>query len=181
MPGQSLIKGFLSYSGDGIISTSYADDYIVRGNAWSISMVTTLSASGSVSFLLTPSTAHSYFIPPIGLQAEDEKVLLKIYEDGNYSGGTPVTLINRNRNSTATFSGTLTTSSSGASKGTKIIEHAAFASSEKHSTSVNAQAGGSGALILNSNKKYYVEIENSSTSDQTDIEYDAIIFEIGDI
>ena len=167
-----------SFSRDAFVNTTYSDDYIVRGYAYTLAKVQTLGSSATINFALTP-TAEGFFlfVPPLSVVSQDEYVQIKVYEGGDYSGGTAITPINRNRNSSNTFQSSLTTGATGTDKGTLLITHAAFASSGPAGSSVPDTGGGSDSLILNSSKKYLVEIVNQVAS-ATDVEIDVTLYEI---
>lgn len=110
------------------------------------------------------------------LKSSAEQIVMRIYEGTDYTGGDTVSLFNRNRNSANTLQSALTVGATGTDKGTNFITHAVFASST--GANIRPQSGSSTAsVIIDTSKKYLVEIENTEAS-ATDVELSIIIFEI---
>lgn len=103
MEGHFLDKGvpnsIRSFSKDGIVTTSYSDDYIVRGRGFQIARRFTLS-TGITKFALDPTglTAENkqMFILPLSHKVTDGPVYIKTYKVDEYTGGTVVPSIDLN-------------------------------------------------------------------------------------
>lgn len=175
---RNWFENILAFTKNGIVATTYADDSIVRGAAFSRSDVIDLPASGTVSFLFDATAfvdEYVYFVPPIYFKSSETEVNLIVYEDTDYAGGTIVPVYDRNRRSGNTISANLTVGATGTDKGTPIIKHAAFAASQGNVQ--NSASGGSvNPIILDSAKAYLIELENIEAS-ATRVEYDVTVFE----
>ena len=116
---------------------------------------------------------------PLLIKSGSEYVKVHIYENTNYSGGASVNAYNVNRLSNDTYGFIITSGATGTSKGTEFITRAVFGSggASPVGADVSRESGGSNPTIMNPAYNYLVEIENM-TSDSTDIEYNADIFEI---
>jgi len=175
---EQLIVRSASNSFDAMKMTTYADDYIVQGKSFTVNGITTINAETILNFLIKPGTSVSMFVLPFTIKSQSTYIQVRIYEDTDYTGGTAVSATNRNRISTNTLQATITTGATGSDKGDLIISHAIFGSSLPQGTAYSGAGGSANAFILDSSKKYLVEIENTDGSNSTVVEYNAPIYEI---
>lgn len=105
MEGNFLDKGIpnsvRSFSKDGIVTTSYADDYILRGQGFQIARRFTLG-TGITKFILdTTGLADAekiMFLLPVTHKVTDGPVYVTTYKVNAYTGGTEVPSIDLNEN-----------------------------------------------------------------------------------
>lgn len=165
-----------SFSEDGLIATSYADDYTTRGLHFLINKRETLGSEVTLTFLWDlSSVTGTFLLEPFALKSEDTKVTIKVYEGTDYTGGVAETSFNINRASSNTANATLNRGATGSDKGTLIREHVAFASGQ----GVNSNPAAINAININifdTSKNYLVEIINEENS-ATDIEWSNSWFE----
>ena len=130
---------------------SYPHHEIHGGNGYSASKKFTHGAGASPNILIvTPDTTkYAHLVFAIISNAVVEAT---IYEGTDYTGGSALAAVNRNRNSANTSVLTLTTDATGASKGTAIWTFKAGANKEI------VQAGNERLeFILKQNTKYLIE------------------------
>ena len=169
----------LSSSRDGLLTTSYADDYIVRGNAFKVNDFFDVAGGASISFTLDPTALTSdqfVFILPITIQSSEERVEFRIYENTDYTGGAVKQYYNANRNFPDSYDFVVHQGTSGTTEGTELQKHVVFASSQGINES-SGQGGSSNALMLNTDYVYLFEITNLG-SGSTTVEYDTTIYQI---
>lgn len=168
-----LLNNILSDDEKAIVSTSYADDGVVKGQAFNLNDVITVPGSTTLYFLLDLSALGSKvaFTMPIFLEAFSEDVCVYIYEGTDYSGGTPLTPYNLNRLSSNTPSMVVTAGATGTVLGTELRHHRIAASNKNPGQRTTLPF-----LILNHSKKYLLVVENQTAVD-TLFEYDLTIFE----
>ncbi len=167
----------LDNSGKGLIATTYHDDYITKGRKYSIESVATIPAETAVNFLLNLSAVESdygIYVLPIEVSSESENIVIRIYEETDYSAGTVIPLRNVNRTKSDTTKSIVTSGATGSDKGLLFRTHEVFASSQGNVT--NSGSGGGSAIILDTNKNYLVELENTGNG-STKIDYSFSIFE----
>ena len=165
----------LSFSKNGIVNTTYADDEIVRGNGHTIVKSQTLAGETTINFLIDMSNVSvnkGVFILPCVISSSDQQVEFRFYEDTDYAGGTPVDTFNPNRNFSDSKETILKTGSTGSDKGDLLITRNAFANHKD-----SAKSSAYSFLILDKSKKYLAEFENLSASD-TIIDYSTMLFEV---
>jgi len=171
---QGKILNSLSYSKSGVVATSYNDDGIVRGQGHAIASSVTIAGSTTINFLLDLSGVDEdkfVFVLPVSVNSGTEDVKLMVYESTDYSGGTPVTTFNPNRNSSDTKQFAITAGATGSAKGSALIERHAFSS--KHFSSESSSYS---FLILDKTKNYLVELENLGNA-ATIVDYSTVIYE----
>lgn len=172
----------LSSSKDAIITTSYEDDYAVRGYEWTLNGVTDLAAGVKLNFLLDMSLVpegNAVFAIPPTVKSSDSEVTLNIYEGTDYTGGVaPVPDIwNRNRISPQAKNFVVTANAAGSVLGLNLSQHGAFgAGGGFFGTSSSDEGGSARPLILDRTKKYLLVLEN--LGGDTRIDYESLLFEI---
>ncbi len=91
---QATLGQVLSYSKDGIVVTSYADDHIVRGNCFQIQRIITISDSAPTYIVLDTSALVALnkrlFIMPLILSTAGGHCKVETYPITSYTGGTEV-------------------------------------------------------------------------------------------
>ena len=170
------VKNCLSGDGSGFVTTTFGDDYAFRGNGFTINNHITMAGSQTLNFLIDMSNVDSQktvFSLPIFVASGSNKVVVKVYEGADYSGGTPITAFNINRNSETALQTVITAGASDdvGGKGTQFRTHVAFASNK-----VSEQSTGLSFIVLNKAQKYLIELVNSEAT-TTDVEYDSILYE----
>ena len=169
----------LATSLDGYVTTSYADDNRVRGNAYMANDVFDLPGGATVAFALDPSALNEtegVFILPVNLQSSAEEIRYKIYEADNYTGGVVKQYYNANRNASDSYDFIVYQGVTGYETAVVLQIHSVFASSQGANESASS-GGSSNALILNNAKVYIFEVENLGTGTTT-VEYDTTIYQI---
>ena len=174
------ITGVNSNAGNGLITTSYAEDALNKGQEWYAGAVVDLASEGILNFLLDFSEVpanREIRIFARNVSSSEEEIRFRIFRDTDYTGGDAVTVFNRNtitaEQDEKNF--VITSGATGTDKGTQYPELVAFAS--------NSFLGGNnpGALSVNILKldtsvNWLLEIENVGTGTTT-VFYEGIIFE----
>lgn len=176
------INGVNSFSEDGIITTTYANDYSTRGNNFMFVNTASIAGETTVNFLIDLSSVPSdntIFVETISLISSASEVSMCIYEGADYTGGTTVTGYNANRNVSDSYNFVVTTGAtdSGSGKGTLIRKKSAFGSTGVAHTTAGGTAIDDKFVILNNTKKYLIELTNEGT-DATKVSYSVNTFEI---
>lgn len=162
----SIHKAQASFSEDAVLTTSYLDDNIVSGRIFDIGITVQMTATTPIYFtseLTDPSAINALFLLPIEVNPTEGYVILNIYEDTLYTGGTVVTPTNRNRSSGITPKVTVKTGATGVDKGNLLsITHVYGVAG------TNQSAGGgdgvtSNSLVLDLTKRYLYEFTCSET------------------
>lgn len=155
-----------SFSGDGLVVTSYLDDNIVKGNVFSITLAQSFTASTPIYFTsnyATPGNVNAVFLLPILLTPSAGTALFKIYEDTEYAGGTALIPIDRNRTTANSSEITVLSGATGSTAGTLLFTY--LFGTDSAGGPFGASGGGAGsssnAIILDKTKKYLYEIETS--------------------
>ena len=180
---QTILSGQSSTTGNAILTTTYSDDYGVRGCHYICNCVESIAANTTKSILLDLSVISEnkqVFILPFTGQSGNEEVRITFYEDTNYSGGTTKRCININRTSDNVKGFTLTEGATGSTKGDILTEHVAFGSSASFGpfgSSTAGTASGSAPLLLDTTLKYLITFENTGDT-ATTFECNINIFEI---
>lgn len=169
-PSGGLLNSQLSSSKDAVLTTNYLDDYIVRGNVFSVSLAQAFTAGTAIYFtseISAPDELTAAFLLPIQANPTEGFLILNIYEDTEYTGGTPITPVNRNRNSSNTAKTTVLAGATGATEGT-LIYTGVFGSAASGGFFGGSSGGGTGnsanSIVVDMNKKYLYELTNSETA-----------------
>jgi len=170
-----------SYSEDAVLTTSYADDYTIRGNHFLINKIETIAKETTKTFLVDQSgitEGNQIILDPFIFSANGADVQINIYEDTDYTGGTPITnIMNISRVSDITPEVVFKAEPTGSDKGTLIREHIAFSTG----LGVNVTAGirtGIAITVIDPTVNYLVEIINADTVNSAISEYNISWFEI---
>ena len=151
----------LSYSKNGIVSTSYRDDFIVKGKSFFRENVIT-AAVGTDYYVMdaTACDCEKVFKLPVKVNPAVGTVLLTVYEGTDYTGVTTLPLLNRDRTSSATTKITLKDTGTGTDKGTEIqkVLYGVDATRQSAGGGTNISAN---ALILDRTKKILLEVTYS--------------------
>lgn len=165
MPNAKSLLTPQSFSDDGVLSTSYLDDNIVKGNVYTITLVPQINTT-TVYFTSEVSAGQELdfiFLLPLNFSVETGTLVVNIYEDTDYTGGSLLNIVNRNRTSPNTSKLDVKQGATGATKGTLLY-------SKLYGTSAfgGAVGGGSGvtsnSIILNTSKRYLYELTTSENS-----------------
>lgn len=165
------ILGTLSFSQDALLTTDYANDFIVRGFAYNIERSITLAGNSSINFLLTPANGKNIIFFPISIEAKDSDVKLSLYEGTNYAGGSILTPYNLNRLSPNAAEVSVRSGASGSNLGDLLLERCSFAERKSSGSMIEGHI-----TILDSSKKYLVILENM-TATEAKISYSALFYE----
>jgi hypothetical protein len=173
-----------SYSGDAVLTTTYADDFTTRGASFLFEKNITIASGGTALVLFDYTTYEPtkeqigqvfIFPPTFGTTAGPVKV--NLYRDTNYTGGTEFNAVNPNTLVAKSTSGTtLTIGPTGTTKGTLAMEY--LVGEQSHG---NVSGGGSTAglsfFVRDNTKKSLVEIVNLAGAEIT-FHYGQIFYEI---
>lgn len=161
-----VLLNALSTSKDGIIATTYKDDYINRGNCFSISNNFEISAAATRYIALDPTGYEGFAVVvfPPKFQTTYGYVTVNILIDTDYTSETELTLINRNANSSNTAKTKLYDNATGDIEGTSF-------SQDLVGYGVTNQSSGGGTnvfhepLWIDKTKRYALKIQNNSGKD----------------
>jgi hypothetical protein len=171
-----------SKSGDAIKVTSYADDFVSRGNAFLMEKNFDIVAGATINLLFDYTTfvhderkgeiGHVYVLPP-NFGATTGPVSIILYRDTNYTGGTPITLYNPNTLAAKLQSATtITQGATGVTKGTLTLQY--LVGGDKGQSGLST---GLSFFIRDNTKRSLVEITNHSNQTVT-FHYGQLLFEI---
>ena len=173
-----IMENVSSTTGGAIITTDCPTDYIVRGRSISCNAIIEIDRGTIANFLLDMTNVpvtDGVIVLPISFQSKSSDVRLKIYEDTDYTGSTSFSCINNNRLSTFAPDFTINRNVTGSYKGVLLKERIAFAATQGNVTTSGGSIAGK-LLILDTTKKYLLELENTGTAD-TIVEYNLNIFQ----
>ena len=168
---ESKLVASSSFNGDAVKTTSYNDDYRVRGNCFFADFFFTLGNTATKFFMFNPvgiTNDKKCFVLPIKVSTTDSPLKINVYEDTDYTAGTVTSLKNANRNSLITAQSILSEASAGATKGTLLAGFIVGVAGIPAALS-GGTASNSNPIILDTSKKYLVEIIN------TDVESDVSV------
>lgn len=159
-----------SYSKDAVLTTTYQDDYIAKGNAYQVQRrITSIPTTGTYKIVLdlsSLSSAKVAFILPINMSATGGPVYIKTYKITTYTGGTafPTNKLNTLTSNTNTAQGVVKhgiTSTDIAGDDLREYELGATGNPQQ----VNRSGGATGAapLIVPAGTKICLEIDNNYT------------------
>lgn len=115
-----------SSSGDAVLTTDYASDFIFQGVEFLVQKNFTIAASGSLLILVDFTTYtgldRTIVIKPASYCTTFGPVIVNIYRGTDYSGGTPMPAYNLNTKIGGTSKTTFTEGPTGVSKGTATQE-----------------------------------------------------------
>ena len=171
-----------TFDGKGIVTASFEDDYITRGNRFEFTGKISLGASGSQKFLVDLSSVPKgkfIYVTPVVFESSATEVDFILYEDTDYTGGTSVTGYNRNRNFGDTYNFVVTTGATGSDKGTAILTRTAFGSTAAPGLGSTSRSGvATAAIVLDTSKNYLVEFVNIDTGTATKVTFDEAVYEV---
>ena len=159
------IEDILSFSKDALVSTTYDDDYSIRGKKFFYENTLSFTGNETKRFLFDMSKCECDIIfAPISGTAIGEKVVAIIYEDTDYTGGTELQFYNTNRNHLDVYNPVVTVGASGSDTGTQLRKFQFPAAST--GANINPASGISNlAMILNNNKKYLITLTSADTTE----------------
>lgn len=173
-----------SASGDAILTTDYSSDTIVRGQGFSFSQNFTLGIGASLFVLwdfrtfddLVNQAGVIYILPPF-FQTTKGYLEVKVYDGGDYAGGTALRVFNPNALSPRqTPQTTITSGATGSDNGTLFFEMIIGGDSQGNQSSAGASKGTD--FFVRSNKgKSLVEIINFSAA-EIKLNYSETFFEL---
>lgn len=164
----SIHRAQTSFSEDAVLTTNYLDDYIVRGKVFNITISEEFTADTAVYFTseYAGEKPGAAFLLPITFTPVSGYVTLNIYEDTDYTGGTALTAVDRNRATKNTSLVSVKTGASGTDKGTLI--KTVVVGTAAAQGSAGSEGGGSGSsansLIFDTGVKYLYEVTCSETA-----------------
>ena len=168
--GRGLLNSQCSFSGDGILATTYIDDYTVRGAAFLFQKNYTIADAGTLYILIDYTTytgANSLvFVRPAVFSTTYGPVIARVYRGTNYSGGTEEHAYNLNTVIGGESQTTITSGATGTTKGTVAQEWlVGFGSTNQSSGggSVTVDAN----IIRDNTSKSLIEIVNNSGNEIT--------------
>lgn len=156
-----------SYSQDGIVTTSYSDDYIIRGKSFQIARIFNLS-TGVTKFVFDCSDVDDskrVFVLPLRFGADDGPMQIKTYQ-ATYSGGSSIPPINLNTLSDTTSQvSILNDVTSSDSPGDDLREYLIGSSGGIFTAGRGGQIDGEGSVILDNTAVFLIDVDNQSGGD----------------
>jgi len=156
-----------AYSGNGLVTTSYADDAVVRGSAYSIRQTFTIPVDGLKGIVFDPSLLeHDAFLEPFRVSVTIGPLRLKLYTDISITEGlTELPAVNRSGlidepHHKMKVYDTFT----GLDLGTNQPLEYVIGSKSTNQTSGGAVAAGERIFPFLRDKKYYLEFDNNEGS-----------------
>ena len=113
-----IAEGVLSSSKDATVNTSYLDNEITKGNIFSAIFSETFATPDTTYYTL--KCAAGTYLLPLSAQCSAGTLTVTLYEDSDYTGGSEISLLNRNRTSANTATSVLKEASPGTEKGDPI-------------------------------------------------------------
>lgn len=155
------------------IRINYEHHEIHGGSAYFITRPLTLGDGGDDEVLIVTPTGNKQAHMLLSATGTGETDF-KFYEDTTRTGGTGVTAINRNRNSSNTSILTITHTPTGGSIGTLIAESlfGVDAGSGNNRQLSGGDGGGRSEIVLKSNTKYLVVVDSATASNRITITLD---------
>lgn len=153
----------LSASKNGLVATTYRDDYIVRGRSFANEITRTIDVSSltnsTENFVLDVSACDctQIFKMPILITPTNGFVIVNLYEDTNYVGTESLTFIDRNRLTANSTDISLKGGATGTVKGTKLLS-VVFGTDETRQNAGGGTGTSANFLILNPNMNYLFEV-----------------------
>lgn len=176
------LRNALSTSGEGVIATTFSDDYGARGKKWSCNGKFTVLAGATLTFLLDLCNlpdCSNLRIDPIVFSSSATEVEMRKYEDTDYAGGDVLQCrnINRRTENADTYNFIITSGATGTDKGTQFSIHTAYGSSGNPSQPVSSGIGGNNSpYSLNKEYNYIIEFENLG-DETTKVEFEGFVYE----
>lgn len=168
----------LSAAQDAILTTDYRDNYIARGQCFGISKNFAVNSGATKTFLLDPTAYKGFAIVTFPLKYHVTSGYVQVYisVDSDYSGGTALSLTNRNNMSNITAVTKINQDATGNNIGTVISEDLI---GFKHTNQISG--GGNNAAFepfwLRTDKKYLIRFVNQS-GENIELNIKFILFEI---
>lgn len=173
-----------SFSGDGIVTTDYGNNAIVKGDGFTFEKLFTI-LSGATLYVLVDYTTYTpglnksgniFILPPV-FRTTAGPAIVTVYRGTDYAGGTEFSAINPNTTAAKSTSGTtFTAGATGTTKGDVVLEYLVGGDS----LGVNRAAGDATGLaffVRNNTNKTLVEIDNQSGVD-IQFTYSQLLFEV---
>ena len=184
-----MLENRASISKDAWLSTTYADDFIVRGKAFTISKNFTIAVSGVLRILVDYTTfipaadelGQIFVFPPV-FSTTAGPVTVDVYRDTDYTGGTEAVVFNPNTTVQKTLAGlTLTTGNTtqitGSVKGDIVLQYLVGLATPGVSGASGGAATGLSFLISRNTDKTLLEVTNASGAEIT-FHYGQVFYEI---
>lgn len=151
--GFTLTPSTDEFTGFGVSLTG-DHSYIHRGKAYTALVDTgSISAPYKISFTTPAASAAYIHWRPIGITTSANYVAIALYEGDNYSAGSAVTPINRNRNSVAASGVAMAKGTTVTPAGT-IIDIGGFGTAGNPSAATGGAGGANEELVLKPATKY---------------------------
>jgi len=173
-----------SYSGDGIVTTDYARDGVIRGVGFGFERNFAIANGATLNILIdyttfipTSSMMGQIVVMPPFFQTSVGPVTVNIYRNTKYSGGTPFECINLNTLSKKrTSATTFTTGPTGSVKGDVVLEYLVGGVSQGNQ-SASGTAGGIAFFLRPNKSKTLIEVVNGAAADIV-FHFAQVIYEI---
>lgn len=154
-----------------VLTKSIEKDWEDRGYSYQYDQVITLPFATNKYFLFDPTGISDDIVlnvfPFHVYNCEDGPVTVNYYAGSDYSGGTPLTLLNRNGNSTNTAATVIYENPTGSSLGLKTSSNKVAIGGALPSQAGGGSSGEKEAFVASKNVKFLVEIVNDSGADIT--------------
>ena len=162
MAGQDRSNQYLRYtrtnSGDGLLTSSYAIDYVYRGKSFCVVDWFEIAAGGTQYFVFDTSSAGFLSVAPPLFTSTGGPVFVTIYSGTDYTGVDSLNVQNRNARSTIANVATIKDQATGTTKGDVLVRYL-IPSSKKESGSIADAL----PFVFNGHK-YLIEVENEDSS-----------------
>jgi hypothetical protein len=160
-------------NGDGLVVAPYADDFIYQERAFTTNDIYSVPETPNLLVLFDPTLTNYAVALPLFFASEDGPFYVTLYAGTNYTGGTAAKTFNRYNGSTNAHDALITFSStggvSGVSKGTQVAKYM-VGSASTNQTAGGGQASKNLPFVIDTTKKYLLEIENGSSTDPSNFE-----------
>jgi hypothetical protein len=147
------------------IPTDHA--YIHEGIFYEAYAKTTLATAGTTTIALTTPANKYLHQNPSRVVTNADNLTITVYEAQTYTGGTAITPVNHNRNSSNTSGATIRSSATATATGTAIQQIYIGGGTGSGSTRSGSDFGNFNEWILKPKTTYLYVITNGSTSSNT--------------
>lgn len=162
-PSYGFLNSQLSHDKGAILMTNYLDNYIAAGRLYMLTTDLDMTADTPLYYTsYTPSSSGiTSYLMPIILNPTAGYITLYIYENTQYTGGTPAPSFNRNRRSNNNYVSTVLSGASGSVKGDLIMTRiygTAAGALPSGASGGNSTPYASNVLYLKPDVKYLYEL-----------------------
>ena len=162
----NVLNAVFSFSRNGIIATSYAEDYISQGLAYQVHRKVLIPGSSTVKIVLdfTDITEGAIFTLPLKFQTSEGQCFIDTYKVLNYSGGVNIPGINRNDQSANIPSGELYSGVTSTDVAGDDLREYIIGTSSTNQNSGGGTSSGVAPKIFSPGEIIMIEIQNQETT-----------------